>query len=467
MSRNNQRNVSERYCVVGAGPSGLIAARALLRRGIEVDIVDRNPTIGGVWEISHADSPVYESCNFISDKKHSGFIGFPLPDTYPDYPRWDQIRDYVRMFADAYDLTGRVECGLEVTSAAPISPSGRDGWRVRFATGEEREYRGVIWACGQQHTAYMPTLPGAETFTGEIIHSSEYKSHGTFSGRRVVVVGGGNSGVDIACDAASVGASAALSLRRGYWILPKRVFGLPFQSVLDGTIQVPAELGVQVPEDLAERRAWIVRTFGDYERMGLPIPDEPFGASHSTVNDQIAHYLAHGWLSIRPDIERLDGNDVVFVDGTREAVDIIVMATGFTLSIPWLTPELVDWVEDQPYFHVGSMSRVVHGLYACGLVHFGANTYVTWDQLFQVAVADIVAELTGEGAERAAKIREEYRPNLKGDLPLRKVHRNINHYDIQALRKTFAELRDEFDIEVPEQGDLDFYPMHPALADVH
>lgn len=464
MTSEISASVPERYCIVGAGPSGLIAARALLRRGVEVDIIDRNPTIGGLWEITHADSAVYESCNFISDKAHSGFIGFPMPDHYPDYPRWDQIRDYVRAFADAYGLAGRVESGVEVVSAAPLSPSGREGWRVALSTGEERLYRGVVWACGQQHTPYAPEIPGAETFTGELLHSSQYKSNQIFAGRRVMVIGAGNSGVDIVSDAAAVATRATLSMRRGYWMLPKRVFGLPFLSVLYGEVELPAELGIQLPEDPADRVGWLARTFGDYEAVGLPAPDHVFGAYHPTVSDQISTLLAHGRLGVRPDVERLDGDEVVFVDGSREVVDLIVMATGYSVEIPWLAPELVDWVEGQPYFHLGTMSRAVHGLYACGLVHFSGPTYDNWDRLFQVAVAEIVADLWGEGADRATEIREKYEPNLKGDLPLGKVHRNVNHYDIAALHQTFAELQERFGVEMPLPGVEDFYPAPSADA---
>lgn len=464
MNNGARTSTDERFLIVGAGPSGLIAARALLRRGIDVDVVDRNPTIGGMWEITHADSAVYESCNFISDKRNSGFIGFPLPDEYPDFPRWDQIRDYIRNFADEYDITSRVELGVEVVSAAPLTPSGRDGWRVQLSSGEERVYRGVVWACGQQHTPYMPTPLGAETFTGELIHSQEYKTNQAFAGRRVLVVGGGNSAVDIACDAASVGASASLSLRRGYWILPKTVFGIPMQAVLYGQAEVPAELGVNVPEDPAERLDWLLRALGEYEALGLPVPNDSFFANHPTVSDQVPHHLMHGRLSVRPQIERIDGDEVLYVDGTREPVDIIVMATGYSVDIPWLDPALVDWDEDQPYFHLGSISQKVHGLYACGLVHFGGNTYDTWDRLFQVAVHDIVADLTGQGADVAAEIRANYRPDLKGGLPLKKVHRNINQYDIVSLMQTFEELKQKFGVEMPGVDGEGFYSPGYAAA---
>lgn len=278
-----------------------------------------------------------------------------------------------------------------------------------------------------------------------------------------MVVGAGNSGVDIVSDAAFVAAKATLSMRRGYWMLPKRVFGLPFLGVLYGELELPPELGVQLPEDPAERIAWMARTFGDYKTLGLPEPDHVFGAYHPTVSDQISTLLSHGRLSIRPDIERLDGDEVVFVDGTRETVDLIVLATGYSVEIPWLDRGLVDWVGDQPYFHLGTMSRAVHGLYACGLVHFSGPTYDNWDRLFQVAVADIVADLTGEGAERAAEIRESYEPNLKGDLPLGNVHRNLNHYDIAALHQTFVELQEKFGIEMPLPGVKDFYQIPDSV----
>jgi len=184
-------------CVIGAGPGGLTMAAALKQAGIPFAIVDAGRQPGGIWDIGRDDTPMYESAHFISSRRLSGFRGFPMPETYPDYPRHDRILEYVRSYAKHHDLESHITFGVRVESARRREEGG---WVIRLDSGEARECRALCVATGNTWYPRMPQVPGQ--FDGEQYHSREYRSSKQFEGKRVLVVGAGNSGADIACDAA-------------------------------------------------------------------------------------------------------------------------------------------------------------------------------------------------------------------------------------------------------------------------
>jgi len=268
-------------CIVGAGPGGLSAAVALKRRGIPFRILDAGRRPGGIWDIGRADTPMYESAHFISSKTLSGFPDFPMPGDYADYPRHDRIQAYIEAYADHHDLGRHIEFGATVTRARPVtSPGGPEpegggsdaGWHVEWTTAEGEEasagYGALVVATGITWHPNLPDIPGAGDFEGEIRHSKSYTSPGEFRGKRVVVVGAGNSGVDIACDAARAADRAWLSVRRGYHFVPKYVFGAPPVRLPDQ----PGSRGRPDPLRPAEARSSHSDVAPDHEHPGAPLP---------------------------------------------------------------------------------------------------------------------------------------------------------------------------------------------------
>jgi cation diffusion facilitator CzcD-associated flavoprotein CzcO len=323
-------------CIVGAGPGGLSAAVACKRCGIPFRILDAGRRPGGIWDIERADTPMYESAHFISSKTLSGFPDFPMPDSWPDYPGHELILEYIEAYARHHDLEEHVTFGATVTRARPVGDASRaDGpeWSVTWAdaSGSERTERfaALIVATGVTWHPRMPDIPG--TFDGEIRHSRSYRSPDEFRGRRVLVVGGGNSGVDIACDAARSADRAWLSLRRGYHFVPKYVFGTPSDVFAHRGPALPAWLERRVFGFLIDRVL-----VGDLTRFGLPKPDHPILTSHPIMNTEVLHHLGHGDLVARPDVTRFDGDTVVFEDGSRESVDLVLLATGYHRAYPFL-----------------------------------------------------------------------------------------------------------------------------------
>jgi cation diffusion facilitator CzcD-associated flavoprotein CzcO len=361
---NDNSRTDRRYCIIGAGYAGNGAAKALADAGIPYDQLERNDYIGGNW----ADG-VYDSTHIISSRDTTEYGDYPMPRDYPAFPSREQVLAYLNDYVDHFDLRERIEFGQGVIDIRPLDSNGLGGWRVELASGEVRHYAGVIVANGHHWDRRYPDYPG--TFSGKQIHSKDYRRTSDLDGDRILVVGGGNSACDIAVEAAQGLGHAEISLRRGYWFLPKSFLGVPLAEMDRPWLPLWAQRGLA---KIAARA-----TFGDYGRYGLPEPDHrPFDC-HPTVNSQLLYALRHGRVRPRPDIDRLDAHTVHFVDGTHAEYDTIVWATGFHASFPFLDRRLFEWRNGYPV-RVGSlMAPGLANLYVFGLLQprGGAGPLIT------------------------------------------------------------------------------------------
>lgn len=390
-------------CIVGGGPAGMAMARALLRHGVSFDVFERHDDVGGLWDPDNDGSPIYESAHFISSKTQSHYFDYPMPDDYPDYPSNQQILTYHRSFVDAYGLRDHVTFGTEVEHAEPTS----SGWRVTLSTGEERSYRNLITANGTNWHPVSPDFAGS--FDGELRHSQTYSSDEEFKGRRVLIVGGGNSGCDIACDAARSADAAFISLRRGYHFIPKMIFGIP--------ADVFGAKGPKLPMWLEQRvfGALLRLLNGDPRRFGLAKPDHKLFESHPIMNTQILHHLAHGDIKAKPDVARLAGDRVEFVDGTSEQVDLIITATGYHWPIPYLPRDAFTWRNGRPELYLNLFSRTNPRLYVMGYLETNGGAYKLFDDAADLIARAIVARATGNSAEFDRLVATD-RPDLTGGV---------------------------------------------------
>jgi cation diffusion facilitator CzcD-associated flavoprotein CzcO len=324
----------DRYLVIGAGPGGMVAARWLTACGVPFDVVERQRDVGGIWDIQAPGSPMYESAHFISSKTLSAFRDLPMPEAYPDYPSHRHVLAYLRDYADRHGLRERAELATAVTRVRPVGSGDGAGpeWMVELATGEARRYAGVIAATGLQWVARFPDIAGQ--FAGEVLHSSAYRSPSQAAGRRVLVVGGGNSGCDIAADVSASARRAFISMRRGYWFVPKHLFGVP----ADVFGRRGPELPSWIEQAAFERLLRLL--LGDLRRYRLPAPDHRLFETHPVLNTQILHALGHGDLSVKPDLREARGQRVRFADGSEEEIDLVIFATGYRRVVPVLGPEL-------------------------------------------------------------------------------------------------------------------------------
>ncbi|MFG2874169.1 flavin-containing monooxygenase [Streptomyces sp. NPDC048337] len=324
-------------CVIGAGLSGLATAHALATRGIDFVCLEKAPDVGGIWRQPGAGErgPAYRSLHLNSAKQLTGYADFPMSSELPLYPGHGDVASYLRSFAEWAGLLPRIELRTEVLS---VRQDSCGGWTVisRDAGGKttERRFEQVVVASGHNTEAALPSPlpPGSDSFAGTILHSMDYQSGSDFAGQRVVVVGMGASGVDIAADLSRHATRTVLSIRRGLHIVPKQLFGTSVDLIADAPWW--SEMSFPEQRRFVEQALLVAR--GKLSDYGLPEPDHPIFASAVTISDEILSLIRHGAVIPRPAIESLDGSRVSFTDGTSVEADAIVYCTGFRMAFPFL-----------------------------------------------------------------------------------------------------------------------------------
>ena len=353
---------SKLMLVIGAGPCGLSHAKALADAGLAYEQVEADTEVGGNWY--HG---TYRTAHIISSKKTTEFTDFPMPDDYPDFPSQRQMGDYYKLYADAFDLRQKIEFNTKVTA---VRPRVDELWDVEFSSGEQRVYKGLMVCNGHHWDKRFPKYPGE--FAGEYIHSKDFKDPKQLAGKRVLVIGGGNSACDVVSEAARVSECAHLSLRRGYWMTPKIIFGKP--SIESPLMHLPVSFQRLL------LRVLLRVVVGKYSDYGLPKPDHKIFERHPTISTEIFHYLKHGRIKPRPDVARFDGKTVHFKDGTSDEYDMIVAATGFYLSFPFLPDALVPMINEQlAALYAGCVLPEYRHLYIVGTqqVRYGIGPLLT------------------------------------------------------------------------------------------
>lgn len=398
-------NSPEHYAIIGAGPAGLASARALSKRGIPFTGFEAYEDVGGLWNIGNPRSTVYESAHLISSRTRTEFSEFPMGDSVADYPSQRALCGYFRDFSEAFGLGKHFRFSTEVKA---VRPEG-ENWRVEYdgPSGPGSElFCGVLLANGTLSEPNLPSFDGE--FTGQVMHSSEYRRAATFTGKRVLIVGAGNSGCDIAVDAVHHAQSVALSVRRGYHFVPKYVMGRPADTV-GGKLKLPRRL-----KQFVDSRLLKLFT-GDPVRFGFPIPDHKLYESHPIVNSLVLHHVGHGDIDVLADIERFDGSDVVFKDRRRRAFDLIVLATGYRLHYPFIDQELLNWQGAAPRLFLNTFHPERNNLFVMGMVEAAG---IGWQG--RMEQADLVASYIAandQGSDAAQSFNEEKRrtcPDMRG-----------------------------------------------------
>lgn len=364
-------------CVIGAGGSGLAAAKALHDRGLAFDCFERGSAVGGLWWYGNDNglSAIYKSLQINTSRDMTSFADFPMPADYPDFPRHEQIRDYLEHYVDRFGFRDRIRFRTTVERVTP-GPDGTFAVTVqsRHGDAETRHYRHVLVASGHHWLPRRPEFRGS--FTGPMLHSHDYRTPEAFAGKRVLVVGMGNSGCDIACDLARVADRTFLSTRRGAHVIPKYLFGVPLDTFC------PEFIWRFAPPWLFRRAfqtvVWMNR--GTLALYGLPRPGHTLLQEHPTISSDLPSLVREQRVIIKPDIDRLDGTAVVFTDTSREPLDAIVLATGYQISFPFLdrTVFAADDNRVRLYRHV--VSPEVPGLFFIGLIQ-------PWGAIFPLAEA--------------------------------------------------------------------------------
>jgi cation diffusion facilitator CzcD-associated flavoprotein CzcO len=411
--------------VIGAGACGLVSAKKLLDQGIEPVVFERNADLGGNWLYGAPGSAVYRSTHLISSKRQTELRDFPLPAEWPPYISHEQALEYLRRYAEQFRLRPRIRFGVEV-ARCERQADGR--WNV-----DGDLFDALVVANGHHRLPFLPRFEGS--FDGEVVHSQDYKVPEPFRGKRVLVVGAGNSGCDIAVELAGAAARVFHSTRRGYWYAPKFVFGQPADEVANRMrkMGVPPRLF----QFLARKTAELV--LGRPERFGLPKPDHAMFETHPIVNSQLYYAIGHGRVTPKPDVKRLDGRKVLFVDGTQEEVDAVVLATGFQLSFPFLDDRYLNLRDGMPVVYKNLFHPGIENLFFIGFIQPNSGLWFLAE-----LQAELVARALAHPSPRLrASIADRQDTHYFNYLPSRRHHLEVDYLryerDLQRLlRRTGA-----------------------------
>lgn len=339
---------------------GLAAARNLSKHGVPFVGFELHSDVGGLWDIENPHSTMYESAHLISSKTMTEFREFPMREDIAHYPNHRQMREYFQEYATHFGLRKHFRFRTRVDH---VERDGTTWWVTSTQDGQtQREaFQGVILANGTLHHPNIPTLPGR--FAGRVMHSSEYKAPHQLKDQRILIVGCGNSGADIAVEAVHHAASVDISLRRGYYFLPKFVKGRPIDT-LGGKRALPRILKQRLDATLIRM---VVGKPSDY---GLPDPDYAMYESHPVMNTLILHHLGQGDIRPRRDIASIEGSTVHFKDGESGDYDLLLLATGYRLHYPFIDRKELNWPEDDgaPQLYLNVFHPSYENLFVLGMI---------------------------------------------------------------------------------------------------
>ncbi|MGK2932332.1 MAG: flavin-containing monooxygenase [Solirubrobacterales bacterium] len=427
MGERDEESVALPYAVIGGGPAGLAGARNLARRGIDFVGLELGPSVGGLWDIESPKSTMYESAHLISSKGTTAYDEFPMRDEVADYPSHADMKTYFNDYADTFDLRKHFRFETEVVRAEPDG----DDWSVtaRGPGGEEttETYAGLIIANGLLSDPSIPEFEGE--FDGELLHTSTYKNAEIFKDKRVLIVGGGNSGCDIAVDAVHRAKSVDLSLRSGYWFFPKYILGKPSDTLNEGK-PMPAWIKTRVD-------GRVIRLItGNPARLGFPEPEGRIYETHPVMNTLVLYYAGHGDIKVQKDIDRFDGSEVRFVDGASREYDMVMLATGYRLDYGFIDPEHLNWKGNHPELYLNIFTPKHRNVFVLGMVE---ATGLGWQGRYNQAI--LVSEFIKAQQDDPARAEEMWRrvngpkPDLFAGYNYRQIDRLPYYVNKDAYRE--------------------------------
>lgn len=421
------------YAIIGAGPMGLCTARHLKKQGIDFVGFELHSDVGGLWDIDNPHSTMYHSAHLISSKGTTEFSEFPMRANVAPYPHHSEMRRYFRDYAGHFRLYEHYQFDTRVVKLERLA----QGWRLTSERdGEQREwhFEGVLIANGTLHTPNLAQLPG--DFQGELLHSSAYKRADIFADKRVLVVGCGNSACDIAVDAVHRAASVDLSVRRGYYFLPKFILGKPTDT-FGGAIRLPRRLKQTIDGLLV--RALV----GKPSQYGLPDPDYRLYESHPVMNSLVLHHIGHGDIRPRGDIRAVSGHCVTFVNGEQAEYDLILMATGYRLDYPFIARSELNWPEDAgaPQLYLNVFHPEHDDLFMLGMVEASGLGWQGRDEQAELVALYIRQLQAGSPAAQALRqtIRAQAGQRLDGGYQYLQLERMAYYVHKDSYRRRIAE----------------------------
>jgi cation diffusion facilitator CzcD-associated flavoprotein CzcO len=404
----DRRRSESRWCVIGAGPSGLTALKNLRAAGIDAECLEREDDVGGNWFFGSAASAVFASTRLISSKSLTEYTDYPMPRQWPAYPDHAQCLEYLRGYARHFGLNAHIHTHAPVERIEPAEQP-RGGWVVHATGRAPATYAGVVIATGHNRLPRFPEIPGS--FAGPLLHACDYKSPlepVPIAGKRVLVIGGGNSAADIAVECSRRAARTVQSTRRGYYVVPRFILGRPADLRGERMLKMNAPLWLRRLVSLR----MIDRTIGLPHRHGLRKPDHGLFASHPVINEELYARIDAGALVAAADVRAFEGSEAIFADGRREPFDVVICATGYRIAHPFIAPEHLCEEDGTPRLFLNLLHPTRDDIAAVGLIQPDSGQWGITDAQGRL-VAQMV--LAAQHAPRAAAwlYRQRQRPTAK------------------------------------------------------
>ncbi|XP_045694700.1 dimethylaniline monooxygenase [N-oxide-forming] 1-like [Phyllostomus hastatus] len=349
--------MAKRVAIVGAGVSGLASIKCCLEEDLEPTCFERSDDLGGLWRftehVEEGRASLYKSVVSNSCKEMSCYSDFPFPEDYPNYVPNAQFLEYLKMYANHFNLLKCIQFKTKVCSVTKrpdFTVTGQwDVVTLREGRQESTVFDAVMVCTGLLTDPNLPldSFPGINTFKGQYFHSRQYKHPDIFKDKRVLVIGAGNSGADIAVEASHVAKKVFLSTTGGAWVISRvcdsglpwdMVFTTRFQSMFRNSLPTPVVTW------------WMARKMNswfNHANYGL-VPKDRTQLKEYVINDELPGRIITGRVLIKPSVKEVKEDSVIFCGPPEEQpIDIIVFATGYTFAFPFLDETVVKVENDQ------------------------------------------------------------------------------------------------------------------------
>lgn len=403
---------NDKYAVIGSGPCGIAMLRCLDKLNIPCQGFEIHDAVGGIWNNDNPLSTMYDSAHLISSKTMTQYDEYPFDDKVADFPHQSEMKRYFKGFAEHFDLNRLIRFNSKIIKVDRV-----DGkWVVEYEDTNTKEkfsevYKGVILATGlfNKGNENMPKWEGMENFKGEIIHAANYRSNDLFANKKVLIVGCGNSAADISIDAVHRAKKVDMSVRRGYYFVPKYIFGKPMDTV-NGAFKkfIPDFIKKKIDKKMLK---WFA---GDPVRFGFPKPDYDIFESHPVINSYLLQHVGHGDIEIVGDIKSFKENSVVFKDGTEREYDIVLTATGYHIKFSYIDHELLNWKKNCPDLYLNIFHPTFDDLFVLGLIE---ATGIGWQGRYDQC--ELVARYIKNKEDKNESVVQKFeKEKIKNDIDL-------------------------------------------------
>lgn len=405
-----------KLAIIGAGAAGLVTAKTLMQAGLDVTVFEKGSAVGGIWVYDNDNGRryVYENLRINTARRLTEFSDFPFPDGAPRVPGHRDMATYLRDYADHFGVTARIVFRSEVTQVRPLSGRGADGprWLVEVAGEKERAFDSVIVCTG--HFGRPRHLPQLLAFGGEYLHSSEYREPQPLVGKRVCVVGAGNSAVDIASDICNTSQATVLVARSGVFVVPQFVFGTSLNEI---SVQLQRRW---IPASL---RRWIIGLL--VKAVHGRMVDHGFKPLahrvHPTISSTIIQDIVFGRVAVKQGVSNIDGRRITFADGTVGEFDTLIAATGFEAHFPFLSAEIVKAGGGRVELFKRMVPPGWPGLYFVGIINldtpinYACERQARWITEIELGNAALPSkeEMSADSAAKARWVRRYYGEALR------------------------------------------------------